>query len=324
MDKGASRTAVAGGLLAIYLIWGSTYLGIAVGVAEIPPFLMAGLRFVPAGLLLYAWTRWRGAPAAPRQAWLRAGAAGILMLTVGNGILSFVETRMPSGIAALLVATVPLWLVLLQGLESRAAPSPRVLLAIGLGLGGVALLSGEDAGWKGGVEPLYVLLVVLASLSWAFGSLLQRRRPAGVPVTQAAALQMVVGGAVLLVLSFLRDEPSTWDPAATSWRAWAAVLYLSVFGSIVALTTYTWLFTVAPPALIGTYAFVNPVIAVLLGAVLNNEALTGRLGFAGLLIVAAVAAIVWDNARRLPRTPPPVRASTPAPPAPATPPADTK
>ncbi|HEX2065253.1 MAG TPA: EamA family transporter, partial [Candidatus Thermoplasmatota archaeon] len=282
----------------VYLVWGSTYLAIHDAVATIPPFLMAGLRFLVAGGLLYAWTLARGEGSPPRAAWPRALWLGLLMLASGNGFLSLAETRMPTGVAALLIATVPMWVVTLEWALERKAPGRKVLAGLGTGVAGVAILSGTTDGWKGGISPLYVALVLLGSATWAWGSLLSRRPAAGAAVSlaQSTALQMLGGGAILVLWSLLRGETAGWQPAAVSLRSVLSLLYLSLFGSILALTCYLWLLRTVPPALASTYAFVNPIVAVLAGTWLLGEPVTPRLVAASALIVAAVALIVHAKA----------------------------
>lgn len=284
----------------VYLVWGSTYLAIHDAVLTIPPFLMAGLRFLVAGGLLYGWTVARGEGAPPREAWPRALLLGLLMLGAGNGFLSLAETRMPTGVAALLIATVPMWVVTLEWALERKAPGRQVLAGLGVGVAGVAVLSGTTDGWVGGISPLYVALVLLGSATWAWGSLLSRRPAAGprVSLAQSTALQMLCGGAALLVAGLLRGEADGWQVAEVSLRSVLSLLYLSLFGSVLALTCYLWLLRTVPPALASTYAFVNPVVAVAIGAVALGEPVTARLLAASGLIVAAVALIVHAKARR--------------------------
>jgi drug/metabolite transporter (DMT)-like permease len=300
------RWPVAFAFAVVYVVWGSTYLAIHDAVLTIPPFLMAGIRFLIAGGLLYGWTLARGEGAPPRSAWPRALVLGFLMLAGGNGFLSLAEQAMPTGVAALLVATVPMWVVALEGTLERKPPGRQVLVGLGVGLVGVAILSGTADGWQGGVNPLYVGLVLLGSAMWAWGSLISRR-PTSAPVSlaQGTALQMLCGGAVLLMAGMLRGEADGWQIAAVSLRSVLSLLYLSLFGSILALTCYLWLLRAVPPALASTYAFVNPVVAMLIGTLVLGEPITLRLLGASALIVAAVALIVHAKARAALRRPTP-------------------
>ena len=274
---------------AIYLVWGSTYLAIRFAIETIPPFLVAGARHVAAGALLYAWARGRGATAPTRAQWLTAAGLGGLMLLGGNGAVTWSEQRVPSGLAAVIVATVPLWIVLLEGKR----PSRRVALGIVLGLAGIGLLvgPGEIAG-AGRIDPLGALVLVGGSLSWAIGSL--RGRTAGLPASPqvSTAAQMLTGGGLLLVLGLAAGELPRLLASDVSPRSLSAVAYLVVFGSLIGFSAYVWLMRVAAPARVATYAYVNPVVAVALGAAFGGEPLTLRTLLASAVIVLAVIAIV--------------------------------
>lgn len=294
---GPARLPVLLAFLVVYVVWGSTYLFIHDAVATIPPFLMAGIRFLVAGGLLYGWTLAKGEGAPPAAAWGRGLLLGLLMLACGNGFLSLAETRMPTGVGALLIATVPLWVVALEWALEGKPPGRQVFVGLGVGTLGVAILSATSAGWKGGIDPLYVGLVLLGSATWAFGSLLSRRPGAPVSLAQGTALQMLGGGAILVCWGLLGGEADGWQVAAVSLRSVLSLLYLSLFGSILALTCYLWLLRAVPPALASTYAFVNPVVAIAIGAMVLGEPVTPRLLAASALIVAAVALIVHAKAR---------------------------
>ena len=274
---------------AIYLVWGSTYLAIRFAIETIPPFLVAGARHVAAGALLYAWARGRGATAPTRAQWLTAAGLGGLMLLGGNGAVTWSEQRVPSGLAAVIVATVPLWIVLLEGKR----PSRRVALGIVLGLAGIGLLvgPGEIAG-AGRIDPLGALVLVGGSLSWAIGSL--RGRAAGLPASPqvSTAAQMLTGGSLLLVLGLAAGELPRLLASEVSPRSLLALAYLVVFGSLIGFSAYVWLMRVATPARVATYAYVNPVVAVALGAAFGGEPLTFRTLLAAAIIVLAVVAIV--------------------------------
>ncbi|MEA3143087.1 MAG: hypothetical protein QOG31_411 [Thermoplasmata archaeon] len=296
---GKARLPILLAFLVVYVVWGSTYLAIHDAVLTIPPFLMAGIRFLIAGGLLYGWTVARGEGNPPRSAWPRGLLLGFLMLAGGNGFLSLAEQAMPTGVAALLIATVPMWVVTLEWALERKPPGRQVLAGLGVGLVGVAILSGTADGWRGGVNPLYVGLVLLGSAMWAWGSLLSRRPAAGptVSLAQSTAVQMLCGGAILLVAGLLRGEAGGWQAADVSLRSFLSLLYLSLFGSILALTCYLWLLRAVPPALASTYAFVNPVVAVAIGTLVLGEPVSLRLLGASGLIVAAVALIVHAKAK---------------------------
>jgi len=301
-ERGPSPLALGGGLATVYVIWGSTYLAIRFAVETLPPFLMAGVRFLIAGTLLYGWARWRGVPRATATQWRRATLVGALLLLGGNGLVSLAVTRVPSGLAALLVATVPLWMVLLDALRpgGGGAPPPRVWWGIGLGLVGVGVLVGPASFVSGeGVDPVGAATLIVASVLWAIGSLVSRG--AGLPVSarMSTALQMLSGGVLLVLTGTVLGEWSRVDSAAVSSKSVLALAYLILFGAIAGFSAYVWLLRVATPALVGTYAFVNPVVAVVLGWALAGEAFTPRIAAATLVIVAAVALIT--GVRRRPR-----------------------
>lgn len=296
-----SRVGVALAFAAIYLVWGSTYLAMRVAVRTLPPFLLAGTRFVLAGGALLAWSRLRGAAWPARGAWGRAAVAGLLMLVGGNGGVVWAVQRVPSGVAALVVSTLPLWMVLLEWASGGARPDLGVSVGIALGLVGIGVLVGPEAlsgGAASGVDPLHVGVLVLASLSWAAGSLYARGTRTPGPTTLMPAMQMLSGGAVMLALGALTGEPARFDPARVSTASALSLAYLVVFGSIVSYSAYVWLLRVVAPARVATYAYVNPVVAMILGAALAGEALTARTVQAGGIIVGAVVLITTVTARR--------------------------
>jgi drug/metabolite transporter (DMT)-like permease len=284
-------------LLALYFIWGSTYLAIRVAVETLPPFLMAGTRFVTAGGVLYAFAIRRGdrrgdAPTA--AGWRAAALVGAGLLLGGNGGVVWAEQYVSSGLAALLVSSLPLWMALLGRVFYGEAIGPAVLAGLVLGMAGVVLLVGRVE--TGGADPAAALVLLGASCSWAAGSLYARTAPLPRRGLVATAMEMLTGGALLLVLSVLAGEPARLRAADFTLPAVSAVLYLTVFGSLVAFTAYSWLLTNAPLSLVSTYAYVNPVVAVLLGWLILDEPLTSRVVVAGAAIVAAVALIA--SARR--------------------------
>jgi len=282
---------------AVYLIWGSTYLAIRFAIETLPPFLMAGARFTCAGAILYAVARARGAPRPERIHWRSALLVGGLLLLGGNGLVVWAEQRIPSGTAALIVGVVPIWIATLQALE-RGGRLPRGARAVGLlvGVGGVALLVGPDAVVpQSRAAALGGAAVVLASLSWAVGSLLSRRVPLPKSGAIATATEMLCGGALLLLAGTLSGEWSSLDLGRASATSWLSLVYLTIFGSIVAFSAYIWLLRVVSPALAATYAYVNPLVAVFLGWALGGEPLTARVLAAAAIIVGAV--VLMTNAR---------------------------
>ena len=284
-----SRLAVVLAFAAIYLIWGTTFLAIRYAVQTIPPFLMGATRFLFAGALLFGWTRLRGVPLPRRALWKPAFVAGLFMMLIAQGSVSWAEQKVPSGLAAVIVATMPIWFLLLDWVAVSHRP-PRVLTALGLvvGLGGVVILI---APWQTGardIDLLGAVVLVLGSLSWAIGSLYTRSAKSPTSHLQATAMQMLAGGLLLLVAATLLGDWGRLDPGAVSARSLVALLYLSIVGSLIALTAYTWLLGVVAPSRVSTYAYVNPVVAVLLGTLVAGEALTARMLVAIALIIGAV------------------------------------
>lgn len=279
---------------AIYVVWGSTYLAIRYAVETLPPFLMAGTRFLIAGAALFGWARLRDAPAPTSAQWRVASLIGALYFLGGNGLLSWAEQRVPSGEASLLVATMPLWLALFEATTGSAPiPGPRILGGIALGLAGVAVLVGAPLPGAGrGVDLLGVGALVFASALWAIGSLPAVRRGGPSSPILGAGMQMLVGGALLVVMGAVTGEVAHFDAGAVTLRSVLSLGYLMVFGSLVGFTSFAWLLHSVPPGRVATYAFVNPVIAVLIGWALGGEPLGPRVLLASVLIVAAVALIV--------------------------------
>lgn len=281
---------------ALYIIWGSTYLAILFAIETIPPFLMAGTRFLIAGSVLYAFLRVRGEPRPSREAWIAATIIGALLLLAGNGAVTWAEQRVASGVAALLVATVPLWMVLIDALRPNGSrPSAVVVFGLLAGFGGIALLVGP--GGDGGVDPVGAAALVLGSLCWAAGSIYSRSAPRPRAPLMGTGIQMLAGGALLVLFGTIRGEWARFDPAGVSATSLLALAYLVVFGSLVGYTAYIWLLGVSTPAKVSTYAYVNPVVAVLLGWAVAGEPLTLRTIVASAVILGAVALITLAGTR---------------------------
>jgi drug/metabolite transporter (DMT)-like permease len=307
-----ARSAVLLAFAAVYIIWGSTYLAIRYAIDTLPPLLMAGVRFFVAGAALWFLAPGDRNARPTGRDWRWAFVLGGLLLLGGNGIVSLVEAKMPTGITALLVTSVPLWMVLLDWARPGGR-RPHGLVALGLvaGFAGVALLAGSDAGWRGGKADLgFVALLLFGTLCWALGSLLSRGARIKLPILRSVALQMIAGGLLLSLAGLLRGEWAQVDLAHASLVSLAAWLYLVVFGSIIAFSAYSWLLTVRPAAAVSTYAFVNPVVAVLLGSLFLQEPLGPRDLAASALIVAAVALVIYAKSRPAPAAP--AGAATPA------------
>lgn len=287
----ASLPAIWSALIAVYLIWGSTYLAIRYAVETAPPFLMAAVRFVVFGGFLYAMRRLSGDPRPKTLEWRSAAIIGIFLLVGGNGGVVWAEQFVPSSLAALLVATVPLWMVLIDAFRPAGhRPSLMAIAGIIIGFGGVVLLirpvanSGEAMNLPG------MAALIFASLAWSIGSLYGRN--ARLPPSQllGTAMEMLAGGLALMLVATLVGEWSNLDISTISRRSALAVLYLTVIGSS-AFVAYVWLLRVAPTPLVSTYAYVNPLVAVVLGYFLAQEPMTLRIFFAAALIIGSVVLV---------------------------------
>lgn len=285
------RVAVVAAFGAIWFVWGSTYLAIAWGVETIPPFLMIGIRCVTAGALMYGWARVRGGARPHAADWRQAAVTGALLFVTGQALLAWAETRLPSGVTSLLIATEPLFVAVLLWMARRAPTldsTKGFALATGfIGVGALVLpRSGSFV-----LDPLAVGAVVLTALSWSVGMLRAAPR-AGFSAAQSAGMQLLTAGVVLLVLSFAVGEPAGLPPGGPSARSFAALAYLIVFGSIVGFGAYVWLLGRVSPQMVSTHGYVNPLVAVGLGATLNEEPLTAEMGIAAALILGSVALLL--------------------------------
>jgi drug/metabolite transporter (DMT)-like permease len=296
----ASSASIWAALAVIYVVWGTTYLAIRVTNQTLPPLLAASLRFLIAGVILYAWSVRRGDRVGDRpgpQQWRAAAIVGVLLLFGGNGGVVWAERTIPSGIAALLIALVPLWIALIDGVVLHHRVRPLTATGIVIGFGGAALLL-LGGGGTGRVEPLGMLLVVAASLSWASGALYSRTAPLPRRPLVGAAMEMLAGGLALGIAGVLAGELADVRPERFSLASLASLAYLIVFGSFVAFTCFVWLLRVARTSLVATYAYVNPVVAVFLGWLILGEQVTLRTVVAGLVIVTAVALIISAGGTR--------------------------
>src|SRR2546430_2774208 len=285
----APRGLVIAAFAAIYLIWGSTYLGIRFAVETLPPFLMGGARFLTAGLLLYVWLRATGTPAPSPVNWCHAALASALMLGVGNGAVNWAEQRVSSGLAALIIAGTPLWFALFDWLRPGGTrPTLQTVLGIAVGFAGVLMLVGSRSALRGGAADFTgVVALVCASVAWAIGSLYTKYAPKPASPIMVAAQQMVAGGIILALGGLAMGE--TLDTTRVSTRSLAAFVYLTFIGSLVGFSAYAWLLKATTPARVSTYAYVNPVIAVFLGWAFGGETLTGQmLAGAGVIVLGGV------------------------------------
>jgi drug/metabolite transporter (DMT)-like permease len=293
----APRWLVLAAFAAVYVLWGSTYLAIRYAIETIPPFLMAGGRFLIAGGVLYVWARWRGAARPERVHWRSAFIVGTLLLVLSNGAVTWAEQTVPSGITSLIVCTVPLWMVMLEwAFFGGGRPSPGVLAGVVLGLAGVIWLigPGEITG-ADRVDPAGAAALLAAPIAWGFGSLWSRQAILPKEPLLAIGMEMVAGGALLLLLGLATGELPHLHIAQISARSYLGLFYLVIFGALIGFTAYLWLLRVATAASVSTHSFVNPVIAVLLGWAIAGEAVTGRTLLASAVIVAAVALITLSR-----------------------------
>jgi len=302
-----SPAKIALGFAAVYILWGSTYLGIRFAVASMPPLIMAGTRHLIAGLILYGLLRLTGTPKPTRVNWRSAALLGTLMLLGGNGLVSLAEETVPSGVTALIVAAVPFWMVLLNALEKRMMPRISVLAGLVLGVIGLGILVlPTDGHAPDHIDPTGVAMLFAATLSWGVGSLYAHRAAMPSSTFLGIGMQMIAGGAILWLTGLAVGEGASLHLAAITPKSLLALGYLIVFGSLFGFSAYVWLLKVTTPARASTYAFVNPVIAVLLGWALAGEALTPRIALAGGTIVAAVCLILYFGAAAKARDPAPV------------------
>ena len=294
------RLRIALAFLSIYTIWGSTYLAIRFAIETFPPFLMAAIRFLIAGGVLYAWMCLRGAPRPTLANWKAASIVGGLLLLGGNGGVTKAELVIPSSLAAVLITTVPIWMALLELLrKDRIVPTLHVVIGLVLGFGGVILLVGPgDLGGSGGLNPLWAGVLIFAALSWAIGSVYSRN--ASLPKTPllGSGMEMLAGGALLLVASLVSQEWAGFQPGNVSFLSLVSFIYLIVFGSLIGFSSYVWLLTKTTTARVSTYAYVNPVVAVFLGYFLAGEQLTLRTLLASSVIVFAVVVITTFKSRQ--------------------------
>jgi drug/metabolite transporter (DMT)-like permease len=286
----------------IYLVWGSTFLAIRIGVHEVPPLLLAGMRFLAAGLALYLWTRAQGTPAPSPREWRDATLLAIPIFVIDYGLVFWAEKRVASGITAVMLATIPAFTAMAEILLLRTQKvTLRLVFALLLGLGGVAVLVSPSGFGQSAIDRLGASALIVGAICWSVASVLTRKASLPQSKVMSSAAQMFSGGIMLLIVSCLFGEFRGFSFAAVSAKAWLALLYLVVAGSIVAFTAYVWLIHHESPTLVGTYAYVNPVVAVLLGYFLAGEALGARTVAGTLLVLVSVVVIttppkkgIWD------------------------------
>ncbi|MBI5763397.1 MAG: drug/metabolite exporter YedA [Planctomycetes bacterium] len=278
---------------AIYIIWGSTYLAIKFVVEALPPFVMASARFLLAGSMLYAWSRWKGAPKPTLAQWRATAIIGGLLLCGGNGGVVFAEQRVSSGLTALIVATVPLWITLLDWLRPHGTrPTVKVVMGVFLGLAGIGILAGPGK-FAGGerVDPLGTSVLIFATLSWSVGSIYSKKAKLPSASLLSTGMQTLAGGVLLLVVGSIAGEWGKLHWSAVTTKSMLSLAYLVFAGSLIGFTAYTWLLKVSTPSRVATYAYVNPVVAVVLGWLLAGEPMNWRTAIAAGVIVAGVVFI---------------------------------
>ena len=289
------KTKIWLALIALYIVWGSTYLAIRFTVETIPPFLSAGLRFLISGAILFIWRRLAGDPMPTKGQWFSTAIVGAALLLGGNGLVSWAEQRVPSGIAALMVSTIPLWLVIFEALRPRAIkPSWRAIIGLLIGFGGVFLLIGP-AEFSGKSTTQFdtfgTIALLCAAFIWAFGSIYSKHADMPKSSLMGTGAEMLTGAVAILIVSAGSGELNGFRFAAVSMRSWLGLTFLIFIGSLVGFVSYGWLLQNAPISLVSTYAYVNPVVAVLLGSWLASEPLTLRTLLAAVIIIGSVVFI---------------------------------
>jgi drug/metabolite transporter (DMT)-like permease len=304
----AARVRLLAAFATVYLVWGSTYLAIAIAIRTVPPFVMAAGRFLFAGTALYLWARSRGTPAPRAIQWAWALLFGVLFFLIGNGAVSWVEQWLPSGLTALIVAMVSVWTALLEWLRPGGVrPAGLVLAGVVLGFLGVGLLVLPTGSGTGHANLFGVLLLMGSTLAWALGSVLTRTADLPDSTALVSGMEMLAGGALLLLASLVVGDWSRFVLSAVSLKSFVAFLYLAIVGSLVTFTCFAWLLKVSTPNKVATAGYVNPMVAVFLGWAFGGESLSGRSFLASLVIVASVVLIITGRkfALRQPRPVPP-------------------
>ena len=304
-NPAALSLAVLAAFAGIYFIWGTTFLGIALAIQSIPPFIMGAARFLLAGALMYPWLRLRSSKPFEHVDLRLAALCGVLLSGMGNGFVGWSQQGIPSGIAALMVTSVPVIVLVFDwAFFSRRTPSKQALAGTAIAVAGVVTIVTHTRSLSGQAELIHVLVMVTANIAWSLGTLLQKRVARPNAVLSFTCVQMLAGGAFQLLMSVLDGEWRHFDVAQVSLTSALAVLYLVVFGSLVALNCYLWLLTRVAAQKVTTYALVNPVVALLLGAFVLHEQLTALAATAAVLVLLGVALVLFQDVRfrRGPRT----------------------
>jgi drug/metabolite transporter (DMT)-like permease len=284
----------------IYFVWGSTFLGIRVGVREVPPLILAAMRFSVAGLVLFGWVLARGERAPSLREWRSASILGMVIFLFDYGLLFWAEQRVPSGIAAVMLATIPVFMALSEIIFLRTQRlTIRLALALLIGIGGVGVLMSHSLNVGGApIDKVGAMALIFASISWSIASVLARKLPLPDSKVMSSGAQMLAGGILLAIVASALGEVRNFHPSAVSRGAWLALLYLIVAGSIIGFTAYVWLIHHESPTKVGTYAYVNPIVAVLVGYFLGGEALSTRTILGTLLVLISVVVITTTPAKK--------------------------
>ncbi len=287
----------------IYFVWGSTFLAIRAGVREVPPFLLAGMRFLAAGVILYAWMRLKGDASPTFREWRSATFLAVLIFVLDYGLLFWAERRVPSGVAAVMMATIPVFMTLSEiVLLGTQRLSFRLAVALLVGIGGVAVLvSHSQRLGAGAIDTAGAVALLIGAISWSVASALTRKLALPASKSMSSAAQMFAGGILLMLAAAAMGEFKGFHPQAVSRNAWVALVYLIVAGSIVAFTAYVWLIHHESPTKVGTYAYVNPVVAVALGYFFGGEAVGLRSLLGTLLVLVSVVVITTTPKKKLER-----------------------
>ncbi len=301
-SKSTSKTLLAFAI--IYLVWGSTYLAISIGVREVPPFLLAAIRFFTAGLVLFLWSLARGEASPTARQWKSISLIAILIFVIDYGLLFWAEQRVPSGMAAVVTAIIPALMTISEILILKTQKlTVRLATSLFIGLAGVAILMSRTLNLGGvPIDALGAIALIIASIGWAIASALLRKLPLPASKVVSSASQMLAGGFFLLITAAALGEFHNFHPANVSRQAWLSLLYLIIFGSIIAFTAYVWLIHHESPTKVSTYAYVNPVVAVLLGYFLAHEPLGLRTILGSALILLSVIVITTTPKPSAPAT----------------------
>ena len=296
----ASQFAIWGAMITIYIVWGSTYLAIRFAVATIPPFLMASMRFLAAGLILFVFRLLSGDPWPRKNEWRSSAIIGLFLLVLGNGGVVWAEQMVPSSLAALMVGTVPLWMIIINSIQPGGHwPNRKVIIGVSAGFAGILLLfwpgqaSGEPVNFTG------ILVLLFAAISWAIGSLFSRKAVLPASPLQGTAMEMLAGGTMLLIAGILTGETASLHTASFTPQSIWGLIYLVIFGSLIGFVAYTWALRSAPISLVATYAYVNPVVAIAVGYLFAGEIFTIKTFIAAAIILGSVILITTPAKKKI-------------------------